>query len=434
MTDHHQDSLPSPWMAAQRCAWLAAILLATTSAQAVENNDYKLQTPIQQNGNGINVDPASGNVLISYNHGMTVWPKGPGGQSQLLNFGTGGNPSPSGAVLSGGTYYLGYYWYYGEVHKFSNTGQDQGTDFVLGSGNKNNNGIQGMVGDSAGHLAIAARNMSKDGGEGVVVTDMAGNVQWSKSVPGIFQTAVDAQNNVYVGGSGSNLVQVYDPSGNPLRTIGPIASGTVGGVAVDQRGNVYIANWGWASSASFSAIEKYNAAGIKVATITGYGAATANSYSTPLAVDPSGKYLYAIANSNTQVLAETTSAPTAPALSATGSNSPTSIQANWPAPSSPMTSYSLQFSTDQTNWQTITVPGGNTSRTLTPTDVPGLAPGKTYYLQISATDPDGTSPNSKVVAVTIPALSPAPVPALGEWALATLALMLAALGWRRMRG
>lgn len=448
MINHHQQALA--WSAGQGTSnsvfrgghWLllAALVLAAP-ARAVENNDYTQTTPIAQAGNGINVDPATGNVMLGYNHAVTVWPKGPGGQTPILNFAVQPSSSPSGAVLTGGTYYVPYFWYYGEVHKYDATGQDQGTAFVVNPGGSNNDGIWGMVGDSAGHLAIAARNLPGNGGNGVLVTDLAGNIKWQHSISAV-QTAVDAQNNVYVGGPDSNVVQVYDPNGNPLRTIGPIANGTVGGLAVDQRGNVYISNWIWNGAASDYQVEKYNAAGTKVATLTGYGMPGGNFYTTPLAVDPSGRYVYVMAQNGTQtvVFEETMAPPPAPTLSATGSNPPATIQASWPAPASPVTSYSLEISTDQSNWTVITVPGSDTSRSISAADFPGLAAG-TYYLRISATDPDGTSPYSGVVTVVIPAVqvppnpaAPAPVPGLGEWALATLAMALAALGWRRLRG
>ena len=421
---------------------LAALSLAAVApAGAVESNNYTQKTPIAQAGNGVSVDPATGNVMIGYNHAVTVWPKGPGGQSPILNFAVQGSSSPSGPVVSGGTYYVPYYWYYGEVHKYDAAGQDQGTAFVVNPGGANNDGIWAMAGDSAGNLAIAARNLPGNGGNGVLLTDLAGNVKWQHSGAAV-QTGVDAQNNVYVGGPGSAVVQVYDPNGNALRTIGPISKGDVGGVAVDQRGNVYISNWIWNGSADDYQVEKYSAAGAKVATLTGYGMPGGNFYTTPLAVDPSGRYVYVMAQGGTQtvVFEETTAPPPAPTLSAAGANPPAAILASWPAPASPMSSYSLEISTDQNTWKAIAVPGSATSRSITAADFPGLAAG-TYYLRISATDPDGTSPYSNVVTVVVPAgpqppqpAAPAPVPGPGEGALAVLAMVLAALGWRRLRG
>lgn len=422
---------------------LAAAVASSFSAWGVERNDYIQKASIPAEGwvNGLDIDPATGHVLVSWNHSISVWPKGPGLSPQpLTRFPVNSNLSPSGAVISGGDYLVSYYWGCGIVDRFNDQGTKQGTAFELNADNCGSRGIYGMVADSHGRLVMASVKLPSTGQWGTIVTDQAGNTQWE--VPGTAsQTAVDMQDNVYVAGQG-NKVKVYDKStGALLREVGPLANANnfVGGVAVDIRGNVYLSH---DNPCDPCTVQKFGPTGNFLTTITGFGAAGGNGGNATLGVDPSGQYVYVLSDDTSgqkriAVFEQTFESPPAPTLSAMGSNPPATIQATWSAPATPMTSYSLEISLDKNTWAAITVSGTETDRGITASDFPGLTSG-TYYLRIKATDPDGTSPYSQVVEAKVPAGphpkpgTPTPVPALGHWALAAMAILLSALGWRRL--
>lgn len=138
--------------------------------------------------------------------------------------------------------------------------------------------------------------------------------------------------------------------------------------------------------------------------------------------------------------------PPAPTLSASGMNTPPRVQAAWNAPSPDISSYLLEISDSEFTKATplqITVAGTQTSREITAADVPGMAEGQTYYLRVSATNPDGTSTFSAQASATIPVSSidpptpvapPTPVPTMSVWGLSLLSLALGGLGfWRQRR-
>ena len=127
-------------------------------------------------------------------------------------------------------------------------------------------------------------------------------------------------------------------------------------------------------------------------------------------------------------------------------NTPPRVQAVWNAPSPDISSYLLEISDSEFTKATplqITVPGTQTSREITAADVPGMAEGQTYYLRVSATNPDGTSTFSAQASATIPVSSidpptpvapPTPVPTMSVWGLSLLSLALGGLGfWRQRR-
>ncbi|MBF5005209.1 IPTL-CTERM sorting domain-containing protein [Diaphorobacter caeni] len=135
-----------------------------------------------------------------------------------------------------------------------------------------------------------------------------------------------------------------------------------------------------------------------------------------------------------------------PVITATASTKPPTLRANWTAPAADVSSYLLQVSSSSFAKAApvqFTLPGNQTSRDLTAADIPGLAEGQTYYLQVSATNPDATSAFSAEAKATIPttpvvvnpptgAGTATPVPTLGEWSVMLLASLMALVGMRRV--
>jgi hypothetical protein len=86
-------------------------------------------------------------------------------------------------------------------------------------------------------------------------------------------------------------------------------------------------------------------------------------------------------------------------------NTYNSATLNWTAPfngGAPITGYSYQQSTDNTNWGTATSAGTGTSHTIT-----GLSPAVTYYYRMSATNSIGTGPYGSSSSTTTPKASTA---------------------------
>ena len=433
----------------------AALVLACVGmhagAWAVGLNDYESHISVTPGPgawiNGINVDPVSGQVLVAYNHGIRVYPAGAGGQNHLLDFpvaaGGGSGPSPSGAVLVGGNYYASTFYRAGSVYRFDGTGGNETELFHINDQapyDRARNGATSMAAMSTGDLVLSTLNMPNPQAgavRGLIVKGVDGSTRWSatSAVPSgdVLQVAVDKQDNVYAAGDGyGQYVQVFDAQGTPLRQIGPVEGPYSAGVAVDRCGFVYV-------SSPPNVVEKFDPSGQRVARF----ADTAHPYGTnrgglPLATDAAGKYLYLPVMGGADygrvaVWEQTTAPPPPPVLQAELAAGPT-IQTQWDAPTTCVTSYAMEISTDGVTWSPVAISGTATERVITGSDI-ALTPGTTYHLRMTDTDADATSAYSEVVTVTLPpgpAPAPTPVPTASTWALTALGLLLALFGWRRL--
>lgn len=409
-----------------RCVLALALGTAAHAVLAMGNNDYKLSNQQNIGGNGFNVDPVSGDVYVGFNHAFSVYGAGLANATPRLTVQAPGASSPTSVVrmLNPTTkvmnYYMLTYWFSGTIYQYDDNGKDvtptaaNGGPLIVGDPTLNNSGGWSMVADANGNLVVGTKN-SKSAQAPALAILRPDNTQ--TFIPGskgayVIQPAVDPQGRIYYANR-YGAVHVYSPSDltNAIKTIGPVnpAQNYVDGVAVDQRGYIYVAEH--ASGSGYWQVQKYdsnfNFVKTVISSADGQNAVGMrfdgnNDDWMPIAVDPSGSFIYLQQNSKTIfAFQQTFGAPPAPTLTASGAVSPPHMTASWPVPASPITSYSLQISKDQTNWTTITVPGTATSRVLTTSDFAALAPGGTYYLRISATDVDGTSPFSPTFTATL---------------------------------
>lgn len=403
---------------------LLASALVTTGVHAAGNNDYvndiTLTTNVGSSINGLNVDRATGKVYAAFNHSVSVYPAGAGGQPAELSFPvdpTGGSgASPSGTVFQNNRFYVSAYWRTGAVFSYDAQGQNQQTAFVVNDQvpyQASAPGSVGMTSTSTGDLVLASLNMpnAPPRKTGLVVKGVDGTTRWlahpSVDPTGdVLQVAVDQQDNVYAAGDGfGQYVQMYDAAGTPLRQIGPVQGPYSAGVAVDRCNYVYI-------SSGNNTVEKFDPAGQKIATLTDttrtYGS---NRGSTPVSVDAAGRHIYMVNASNGfyAVWTQTTTAPPAPVVQAVVT-APLAIKATWVKAAECISAYQLQISADQgASWTSVALNGVPLDRTITPADTT-LTAGATYLLRVSATDADGTSVYSAPVSVTLPAAAlPPPV-------------------------
>lgn len=136
--------------------------------------------------------------------------------------------------------------------------------------------------------------------------------------------ALDATNNIYVtqnaaSGGGVDSYQVYASAASgasvPTNTVTGAGLSTPVGIAVDSKGNVYVANNGNNSISIFAANSNGNAA----PTSTISGAATGLANPTGLTLDPPGNIYVANANGSIVIFKAGTTGNTAPIATITGS-------------------------------------------------------------------------------------------------------------------
>ena len=156
------------------------------------------------------------------------------------------------------------------------------------------------------------------------------------------------------------------------------------------------------------------------ATVTGLTRGTSYLFRVA-AVNPEGAGLYSLA-SPAVIPAVVPATPTSLALT---SKTATSLSLSWSAPTDnggrELTDYSVEFSTDGTNWTTF----ADGTSTTTSATVTGLTRGTTYQVRIKAVNPEGLSPATTLTSL-IPAVKAGPVTNI---ALSSKTATSATLSW-----
>jgi hypothetical protein len=165
---------------------------------------------------------------------------------------------------------------------------------------------------------------------------------------------------------------------------------------------------------SLAVIAEYNLTSgtADVYQVTSDAGATWSAMTTPLP-DSSPSPIFYFSGTNTYNYVSGTTlyhvkigtSPSAPTITSAGSATASSIVVSWSTPSagsSPITDYTVEYSTDGATWHTfVSSPSTATTRTVT-----GLTSSQTYSFRVSAVSNDGTSaPSATVSAATLAATS-----------------------------
>ena len=119
------------------------------------------------------------------------------------------------------------------------------------------------------------------------------------------------------------------------------------------------------------------------------------------ALNATGPSPFAVTNATTLP-----NAPAAPTALTASDVAQTTLTLNWTAPAGPVTSYTLDYSTDPafaSNVTTLNPAGSATSQAIT-----GLSANTTYHFRLKATNAGGTSPEATAQVLTLPTLPGVP--------------------------
>lgn len=269
---------------------------------------------------------SSGNVYVVDETNHRVQKFGPSGGDAILTFGTTGSSgtgasqlySPKGvAVDSVGNVYVADY-NNDRVQKFGPSGGAAILTFGItdspGNGPNELNSPQDVVVDSAGNVYVVdgslndrVQKFTSSAGDAILTIGRAMSGNGAGQLNNSYGVAVDNNGNVYVADTSNNRVMKFPPEGgNEVLRFGTGAGGSSSlqlqsphGVAVDNAGNVYVADY------SNQRIQKFGPGGgaaiLTLGTTDVYGNGP-NEFSNPndVAVDNAG-YIYVADTSNDRV-------------------------------------------------------------------------------------------------------------------------------------